>query len=328
MKPELSSSTPFEQTANKEDLFVIMPFSATKSCKEEQWTEIFEDVFSPAAAVAGLSCSRAQVGTGSLIKSIVERLKTAYLVLADITDANPNVFYELGVRHSLSTRTIIVAQAASHIPSDLRGYWSLTYGTSPRQVTAFRDAFCGIVKSIRSAPDKSDNPVADYLEREFLQGSRQAVTDIARKLSALHTEFTGIEVALERELLEPRMNSLALHPCLSLLLESRYFDPGDETLQLAYTTRDILRQIADRGFDPKLVLQAKKLLAPLKSKISEIRHKISSGTYVEPEKLSVMEWRTPTEQQSLLTSVAMVCDPGFEDPPSSECISILNPPKK
>lgn len=272
------------------DLFVIMPFSSTKSCTEEQWTEIFENVFSPAAEAGKLSCSRARPGTGSLIKSIIERLRTSYIVLADITDANPNVFYELGVRHSLSKRTIIVAQAASHIPSDLRGYWSLIYGTSPKQVAAFRQAFCEIVESINSSPERSDSPVADYLEREFMQMSRQMNVDAARKLSALHTELTGIEIELGREKLNPAANSMTAHACLSLLLDTRYIDPGVETLRLAYETRDWLRQVIAHGLQEPFVQGAKVLLSQLKSRVEEIRQKVSRGSYVEPEQLSVMEW--------------------------------------
>jgi hypothetical protein len=272
------------------DLFVIMPFSGTKSCTEDQWTEIFENVFSPAAQAAQLACSRVQIGTGSLIKSIVERLRTSYIVLADITDANPNVFYELGVRHSLSKRTIIVAQAASHIPSDLRGYWSLTYGTSPKQVIKFREELCRIVEEINSSPERSDNPVADFLEREFSQGSRQMNVDAARKLSALHTELTGAEIELSREQSNQGTNSITSHTCLSLLLDFRYLDPGAETLRLAYETRGQLRLLAAIGYERQLLIKAKASVSELKKRVDDVRQKINKGNYVEPEQLSVMEW--------------------------------------
>ena len=60
---------------------------------------------------------------GNLAESIVERLRNSRIVLADVTDRNPNVFYELGVRHSLRSGTIIVAQNGQHVPSDLQGLW-------------------------------------------------------------------------------------------------------------------------------------------------------------------------------------------------------------
>ena len=102
-------------------VFVIMPFSGTRTASEEEWTETFEHIFRPAIESTGFICRRAQVSTGSLITSIIDDLRTSRIVLADITDQNPNVFYELGVRHALSKRTIIISQRAEDIPSDLRG---------------------------------------------------------------------------------------------------------------------------------------------------------------------------------------------------------------
>ena len=109
--------------------FVIMPFSKTRSCTEEQWTEVFNDLFKPAVEGAGLDyeCKRSMATLGNLIKGIVQALNDSYVVIADLTDRNPNVFYELGVRHALKNRTILLAQNRRHIPSDLQGYASHVY---------------------------------------------------------------------------------------------------------------------------------------------------------------------------------------------------------
>ena len=115
-----------------------MPFSKTDTCTEDEWTEIYEDIFKPAIEDCGYSCERARPATGSLIKTIIGKLKHSAIVLADITDRNPNVLYELGVRHALSKGTIMVSQKADDIPSDLKGYWAIIYGTYPRQVEEFK----------------------------------------------------------------------------------------------------------------------------------------------------------------------------------------------
>ena len=106
--------------------FVIMPFSATSSCTEEEWTEIFVNVFKPAVEGAGLDyeCRRSAATRGNLVASIIRDLNDAYVVIADLTDQNPNVFYELGVRHSLKNRTILLAQDRDDIPFDLKAYAS------------------------------------------------------------------------------------------------------------------------------------------------------------------------------------------------------------
>src|SRR5271155_2904688 len=115
--------------------FVIMPFSPTAT--EDAWDTIYDHVFKPTLEQCGYHCTRAEVSMGSLIASIVEDLIEADLVLADVTDRNANVFYELGVRHALRRETIIVSRGPDHVPSDLKGYWFLTYGIKPADVVKF-----------------------------------------------------------------------------------------------------------------------------------------------------------------------------------------------
>lgn len=57
-----------------------------------------------------------------------EWLLDANVVLADLTFGNPNVFYELGIRQSLSQRgTVLIAQARTRLPFDVRNQFVLNY---------------------------------------------------------------------------------------------------------------------------------------------------------------------------------------------------------
>ncbi|GAI24788.1 unnamed protein product [marine sediment metagenome] len=89
--------------------FVIMPVSKTCSCTKQEWTSIFNEMIRPAVTGSRLSftCERAKPRTGSFIRDILNELNTADVVIADLTDMNPNVYYELGVRHTLRNRTIL-----------------------------------------------------------------------------------------------------------------------------------------------------------------------------------------------------------------------------
>ena len=99
-------------TSGEKVCFVIMPFSKTKTCSESEWTKIFEDVFKPAVEESGLGydCRRSAATRGNIVKDILLDLQDSKVVLADLTDWNPNVFYELGVRHAMTNRTILVTQ--------------------------------------------------------------------------------------------------------------------------------------------------------------------------------------------------------------------------
>jgi predicted nucleotide-binding protein len=65
----------------------------------------------------------------SALDFITDVLTSADLVIADISEGNPNVLYELGYAHALRKNTILLVNrdAQPKIPSDLAGVLFLTY---------------------------------------------------------------------------------------------------------------------------------------------------------------------------------------------------------
>ncbi|MCH8814434.1 MAG: hypothetical protein IH957_04950 [Chloroflexi bacterium] len=180
--------------------YVIMPFSKTKACSEAEWTDIFDNLIKPAVEKAGLGyqCTRSEATTGNLIKSIVNSLYDASVVIADLTDRNPNVFYELGVRHTLRNRTILLAQNRSHIPSDLTGYASHVYKwKTAADKTAFRTQIKSLLSDIDVDVDRSDNPVAD-----FLRDRSSTILNFQRDQSVLMLGALIAELELRESILE------------------------------------------------------------------------------------------------------------------------------
>jgi nucleoside 2-deoxyribosyltransferase len=51
----------------------------------------------------------------------------ARIVIADITDRNPNVFYELGIAHTLGKPVILLTQKLTDIPFDLNRFRHIVY---------------------------------------------------------------------------------------------------------------------------------------------------------------------------------------------------------
>jgi hypothetical protein len=112
--------------------------------------------------------SRFNQKTGSIIKGITAQLNSSELVIADLTGLNPNVMYELGVRHSLRRGTIIITQELTALPSDLRDYMSIEYSYSNDTVTQrenynkFRDELHHAITELLET-EKPDSPVLTYL---------------------------------------------------------------------------------------------------------------------------------------------------------------------
>ena len=99
-----------------------------------------------------------------MVGTILQDLNDSHLVLADLTDRNANVFYELGVRHALKDRTILIAQRKEDIPFDLQAYAYHIYDwKTPGGIQALAEKIKALLTEIDDSPERPDNPVSDFL---------------------------------------------------------------------------------------------------------------------------------------------------------------------
>lgn len=175
------------------DCFVVMPFSASASNSEEKWTEIFESFFKPAWNALDIDCYRTRVPRGSITKDIVEKLYSASIVFADLTDSNPNVMYELGVRHAFKKPSVMVKAKGSQIPFDVNVYSVFEYEYTPRGLDGLKDYLRRVIEDIQRNPNKADNPVWDY------RSSSDFLMDYYRNRDSIQ-KLTAVSLELDRNL--------------------------------------------------------------------------------------------------------------------------------
>lgn len=158
-----------------------MPFSSiTGIATERQWTNFFENLIKPSVENSGLGfrCTRSSADIGNLLGKIIQDLDSADVVIADLTGQNANVFYELGVRHVLRGRTILLAQDRKYIPFDLTSYAYHIYDwKTEKGRRQFQETIKKLLIYLEAHPERSDNPVEDFLRHRserllFLQASR------------------------------------------------------------------------------------------------------------------------------------------------------------
>ncbi len=134
--------------------FVIMPFSKTvDEHDEEYWTSFF-DIIKRIMEENGYSCTRSEVGPYKLFSNIVKNIESSDIVIAVLTDFNSNVWYELGIRHTLKTGTIMLLQDGQKVPFDIRDFGIIFYKDS----IALEQS---IKSSIKKYLDKLDDSVCD-----------------------------------------------------------------------------------------------------------------------------------------------------------------------
>lgn len=109
-------------SATKPHVFVAMPF-------KEEMDDVFHYGIQSAVNAAGFLCERADVSsfTGDVIEWVRRRIRTAALVIADLTDANPNVYLEVGYAWGVGVRTVLVVRDTNHLTFDVRGQRCLVY---------------------------------------------------------------------------------------------------------------------------------------------------------------------------------------------------------
>ncbi len=156
-----------EWTDRPRDCFVVSPIGEQGTARFETFRRVLDHLIRPAVeeSVLGLRVIRADEihRPGSFIRDVLEYLAGAYLVIVDLTGQNANVFYELGVRHALSPRTILIAHETADLPADLREYRTLMYSDAPGSDETFRQQLRSYLEQIERTPDAPDNPVLSWL---------------------------------------------------------------------------------------------------------------------------------------------------------------------
>jgi len=140
--------------------FVIMPFSKTESRNEEEWTRHYERFLKPLIEeVPNVEAFRSSPLRENVQEQIIKDLIFSPIVVADLTDCKPNVFWELGVRQSFKHGTITIAYEKTTIPFHLEHKSIIKYKKDPSIDDEFKARFRKAIKDCISKPQKPDSPV-------------------------------------------------------------------------------------------------------------------------------------------------------------------------
>jgi tetratricopeptide (TPR) repeat protein len=157
--------------------FVLMSFGVKPdgSGGTIDFDAVYHDVIQPAILDAQLDPLRAdeEVAGGIIHKPMFERLLLCPFAVADLTSANANVFYELGVRHAVRPATTVTLFAeGGRLPFDVAPLRALPYRLSNSRPANPADARAALAKRLIAAkrmvaendPDAVDSPLFQLLE--------------------------------------------------------------------------------------------------------------------------------------------------------------------
>ena len=206
--------------------FVLMPFGRKLDAggRLTDFDAVYRNVIALAVEQAGLDPVRAdeeRIG-GTIHKPMFERLMLCHYAVADITGANPNVFYELGIRHALRPRsTVILFREGTVLPFDIALVRGISYKTDgsgePVEAEPTIAAVAAQLKEARSNPH-DDSPIFQLIDDLPRWEIDHTKTDVFRNTVDYSKRYKN-RLAKAVEQGAPAVEAIAAEPGLGNLLE-------------------------------------------------------------------------------------------------------------
>ena len=148
--------------ANKDKCFIITPIGDDTDPIRRHIEGIIDAALRPALEDKyDLVVAHRISEPGSITKQIITEIYSAKLVVANLTNRNPNVMYELALRHSLEKPVIMIAEKGTPLPSDIVMERTIFYQNDARGVIELRENIAAAEKEIDY--DKTESPIYNVL---------------------------------------------------------------------------------------------------------------------------------------------------------------------
>lgn len=150
------------RSESREYCFVIMPYRPKK-----HYEAVFEGIRSLVEERVGLRCERADYTPepgGELLEKVHRKILGASVVVADVSEARPNVYYEYGFACAHHTQPILIVREGRPLPTDLAGRETLPYRGTPAADPQFSERLAACVEMQLTSP---------LPEQRRMLGSRQ-----------------------------------------------------------------------------------------------------------------------------------------------------------
>jgi hypothetical protein len=146
--------------------FYVTPIGEEISDERKHSDLFLGSIVEPALDSLNLKVVRAdQIGKpGTITKQIIEYLSKAKLVIADLSFNNPNVFYELAIRHAFRLPTVQIVRKGDKIPFDVSNSRTIIIDTTDiyslvPKLESYKAEIANQVRQALNDPDAVDNPL-------------------------------------------------------------------------------------------------------------------------------------------------------------------------
>lgn len=174
-------------------IFVISPIGSEESETRKQADKVLKHIIKPVSEELGYEAIRSdeEVGSNLISKSVIRNIVEADIVIADLTEHNPNVFYELAVRHTIAKPVIQIIKDGEKIPFDISHQRTISYRLDLDGAEQAKESLKAFIKDISSGV-KVENPVTEVLGLERISGVKSDDLEVNDALQELTNEIKRI----------------------------------------------------------------------------------------------------------------------------------------
>ncbi|WP_142861259.1 hypothetical protein [Salinigranum halophilum] len=197
---------------DKKECFVICPIGSEESDTRENSDKFIEHIVEEAVDEFGYETIRADkiTNSGSITSQVIQRVVDSDLVIADLSEHNANVFYELAVRHATGKPYIQLIKSSQSIPFDLADFRTIKYGFDVDEAKRASREIQDYIRNIDDGKSKSDNPISRSAQLQSLTTSddpiQQNIADIMYGLNELNKKVDDLSESSIRNEMSEQIN--------------------------------------------------------------------------------------------------------------------------
>ena len=142
--------------------FVVMPFN-------EKRNVVYQRAIRPAIEKVGLKCIRAdeRLSPTPILFDIYDAILSARVVIADISEPNANVYYELGIGHALKQHVILLCEKGMSLPFDISGIRHISYEWGMGGDETLQNTLEQSLQFVLAEPSKQHSESRQTLEKGY-----------------------------------------------------------------------------------------------------------------------------------------------------------------
>jgi len=161
--------------------YFIGPLGRPNSPERGRSDQVLKYIVQPAAEAGGLTVMRSDQGPpGVITQQVIQHILNDRMVVADLSDLNANVFYELAVRHAYQKPVVQIIHHEQQLPFDLQGMRTVYYTLDLEGGNAARaEVSRQLVEALQTVPESPVSTAAKTAAnlRSLTRGARGQTTE-------------------------------------------------------------------------------------------------------------------------------------------------------